>query len=563
MLKRKRIKQAAGILAAVSMLFCNVYGSGYGFQAAFQGNSLSVSYEMDDVGNGTMIYIFDTAVAEDGVIDEALLNSHLVYAGKAENKGVSVQLSDNAVYGTYTVIFGSAGLPSDKAGRMIYAVRVTETVKNEATTAILGASDPDAALAQITQYNGVAYQVDLTNAEAQKQLIYDLIQENGISDVTAMGEILAQADAIYTMASLNQADLVQALKDNQTILDLDSDIETYAAETAAFAVSRQGEFAASLAAAKQAAKESLALAALNGAPNSQVIPVIEKYGTIFGITTLPSNLTSANEYAVSTILEGITFTTVASVSTELANAIVQASNTGGSAGGSSGGGGGGGGYSGGGSSASYSGSLGVPSVSDKELQEQIREEYGASGLISFSDIQDYGWATDAISYVSNHGIMTGSGDGTFRPGDSITREEYVKVIIEAVLDGALETSALRFEDVEDAWYKPYIETAVAKQIIKGISETEFGVGKKLTRQDAAVILVRGAEVMYKTLNKAQTLVDFSDYDTVADYAKVSVDMLARAQIISGFEDGSFRPEETVTRAQVAKIIYAYHNNINQ
>ena len=70
------------------------------------------------------------------------------------------------------------------------------------------------------------------------------------------------------------------------------------------------------------------------------------------------------------------------------------------------------------------------------------------------------------------------------------------------------------------------------------------------------MLLRAAEAYYKNLEKKTTLIDFTDYDTVSDYAVVAVDTLARAQIINGFEDGSFRPQDNITRAEIAKVIYA-------
>ena len=179
-----------------------------------------------------------------------------------------------------------------------------------------------------------------------------------------------------------------------------------------------------------------------------------------------------------------------------------------------------------------------------------------------TDIDGYGWAKDAIGYLCENGVMTGDGDGSFRPGDTITREELVKILIAAFNKGKTENASTSFADVMDEWYKPYVETAYAKGIIKGKSETEFGIGEAITREDASVMIVRTAEVYYKTFNRGQTLVDIPDFDSVADYAKESVDMLTRAKIISGFEDGSFRPAQSVTRAEAAKMIYNCIMNLN-
>ena len=71
------------------------------------------------------------------------------------------------------------------------------------------------------------------------------------------------------------------------------------------------------------------------------------------------------------------------------------------------------------------------------------------------------------------------------------------------------------------------------------------------------MLQRAAEATYHDITKKQTLVGFTDQDSIADYARIAVDMLARAQIFNGFEDGSFRPQARITRAEVAKVIYGF------
>ncbi len=134
-------------------------------------------------------------------------------------------------------------------------------------------------------------------------------------------------------------------------------------------------------------------------------------------------------------------------------------------------------------------------------------------------------------------------------------KKLTKILIVAFNDGKTVEKKLKFTDVSDEWYKPYIETAFSMGIVNGISEDAFGVGQLLTREDAAVMLQRTMDATYKEIVKKQTLVSFTDKDEISDYAKVSVDILARAQIFNGFEDGSFRPKNNITRAEIAKVVY--------
>jgi hypothetical protein len=110
-----------------------------------------------------------------------------------------------------------------------------------------------------------------------------------------------------------------------------------------------------------------------------------------------------------------------------------------------------------------------------------------------------------------------------------------------------------FDDVsEDRWSHQYILIAASAGIVNGVTEDEFKPGNEVTRQDAAVMLARLCE---KKGIKLEGQVTSTDSAQIADYAKESVEKLKAANIISGFEDGSFRPLEVLTRAQAAKLIY--------
>jgi hypothetical protein len=122
--------------------------------------------------------------------------------------------------------------------------------------------------------------------------------------------------------------------------------------------------------------------------------------------------------------------------------------------------------------------------------------------------------------------------------------------------GILDNDAIvGFVDVAtNEWYYPYIATAKKIGLAKGISENEFGVGIKISRQDMATMLYRAVQLQNIELNNAEQI-EFIDDDSIADYAKEAVNIMQKSQIINGFEDGSFRPNDIASKAQAAKIIY--------
>ena len=87
-----------------------------------------------------------------------------------------------------------------------------------------------------------------------------------------------------------------------------------------------------------------------------------------------------------------------------------------------------------------------------------------------------------------------------------------------------------------------------------MSESVFGKGYNITREDMAVLCANAASIT------ADGEADFKDKDTIADYALAKESALSRAGIIKGFDDNTFRPKNNATRAQAASIIY---NLINQ
>ena len=211
--------------------------------------------------------------------------------------------------------------------------------------------------------------------------------------------------------------------------------------------------------------------------------------------------------------------------------------------GSSSGGGGGGGSSGSGSgSASGGRTVEVP------LPVNAPEK---SSEFEFEDVSSDFWAAQSIYDMVRRDII--SKDTRFRPEDSITREEFVKLVVEAfgLYSSTAETD---FDDVgRDAWYYGYVASAVRSGIVQGLDGSLFGSGKNITRQDIAVIIERilrnhGAEL-------ADSGIMFSDSVDIADYAVNAVAALAKEGIITGMDNNTFAPADNATRAQAAVMIY--------
>ena len=177
---------------------------------------------------------------------------------------------------------------------------------------------------------------------------------------------------------------------------------------------------------------------------------------------------------------------------------------------------------------------------------QIQPEQSTSSL---SDINGH-WAQTQIELLATSGVISGYPDGTFGPARNVTRAEFAKMII-AFSGLSLEEGNDTFSDVDSTdWFLPYVLTAYNNGLVKGVSQTEFSPAGQITRQDVCVIICRYLD---DRIPLSENL-EFSDASQVAPYAEQAIAALSDAGIITGYADASFRPQNPITRAEVAVML---------
>ena len=286
-------------------------------------------------------------------------------------------------------------------------------------------------------------------------------------------------------------------------------------------------------------KTSNILYKLNTARFSSVKGLLETYASDLGITEDPvykaykkkANTGKVNE-AIASRLGDVKPQTVTDLMDEIETAMNSVKDTS-----SSGGGGTGGNYSGG---AVSKPDMVLP-VDRNPVEEKI-----------FDDVENDFWGKTAIKTLVEKKIVAGDGTGKFRPDDTVTREEFVKMVV-SVLGGIDESAVCDFDDVKDGdWCYKYVANAVSKGIVYGKDERNFGKGEGLSRQDMAVICMR---VAGDRLASVREDVAFADESNISDYAKEAVHKLYCAGIVSGTDNNNFAPSAYATRAQAAQILY--------
>lgn len=174
--------------------------------------------------------------------------------------------------------------------------------------------------------------------------------------------------------------------------------------------------------------------------------------------------------------------------------------------------------------------------------------------LNFADIDGVDWAVEAILGLADKGILNGKGEGLFKPHETVTREEFVKILI-----GAMNLSEMQYQnhfaDVkDDDWFVKYVNIAYEAGIVRGIDAANFGVGTSISRQDMAVMLYNALQYKGSELGNADTAA-FEDGGAIADYAKAAVDGMVSIGALNGVSDTRFEPAGEATRAQAATVIW--------
>ncbi|WP_217591728.1 S-layer homology domain-containing protein [Cohnella sp. GbtcB17] len=178
--------------------------------------------------------------------------------------------------------------------------------------------------------------------------------------------------------------------------------------------------------------------------------------------------------------------------------------------------------------------------------------------ISFDDLGGLPWAQDAIYGLAAKGVVQGVGNGRFDPNRSVTRAEFIAMLMKALdLNGAeVAASGSSFNDVaEGAWYADAVTAARKLGIVNGRSATKFGVSDPITRQDMAVMVDRALTAIGHAETAASVSTAFVDQDAISGYAREAVEAIRRAGIIQGTDGNRFEPFSHTTRAQSAAVIY--------
>lgn len=181
---------------------------------------------------------------------------------------------------------------------------------------------------------------------------------------------------------------------------------------------------------------------------------------------------------------------------------------------------------------------------------------------TYSDVPENAWYTGYVNKISELKGFAGYEDNTFRPDNQITQEEFVKTVVALTVGEQPEATGENTEPKRswkncwDNWAQPYLNKAMEMGLITE-DDTDFRYnGLPCTRGNMAKIATRAFEYLKEediadTSTYATKLKDYSD---IPDKFKKYVLQAYGKGIISGYEDGTFRADGILTRAEASSVL---------
>ena len=176
------------------------------------------------------------------------------------------------------------------------------------------------------------------------------------------------------------------------------------------------------------------------------------------------------------------------------------------------------------------------------IKIEAKDEKGAISKLEYKVTKNAVETVKAISYIK------GYPDGTFKPQANVTRAEAAQMFATLLNGGANfgTSSATRFSDASDNWFSKAVNYVVAKGLISGYPDGTFKPNESITRAEFAQMISGYVK------NEKKSTTDFQD---VKDHwAKDAIDKLYGNKNVSGYPDGSFKPNAKITRAEAVTIL---------
>ena len=188
----------------------------------------------------------------------------------------------------------------------------------------------------------------------------------------------------------------------------------------------------------------------------------------------------------------------------------------------------------------------------------------APAPLPFEDVAPGAWYESAVRYAYFHNIMEGMSETEFAPATALTRAMAVQILynLEGQPDLSSENLGYPYEDVDaQAWYGNAVYWARITGVATGYGDGTFQPGDSITRQEFAQMLYNYAKYKDYDLSAEGDLSTFPDANSIADWAEAAMSWANGNQLINGHDDGTIDAAGMGTRAQAASILMKFDQNL--
>jgi len=181
----------------------------------------------------------------------------------------------------------------------------------------------------------------------------------------------------------------------------------------------------------------------------------------------------------------------------------------------------------------------------------------------FNDVSEDDWYYAYVQEAYEKGYMQGTSDNDFDPDGQMTRAMVITVLYRLAGEPATDGTSADTSLTQD-WYKDAVSWAYGEDIAKGTGDNTFGPDLSITREQLVVFLYRyaqaqGMDTSYASGTKA---LDYDDWQTVPPYAQDAMRWAVESGIIEGMTESNIAPQGTATRAQFAAILSRFDSLVN-
>ncbi len=169
--------------------------------------------------------------------------------------------------------------------------------------------------------------------------------------------------------------------------------------------------------------------------------------------------------------------------------------------------------------------------------------------LPFNDIESH-WAEPAIARVHNLGIVSGTGGDTFSPNENLTRAQACVLLCKMLDIKPMESAPYVPADIQGHWAEGYMLSAIYRRLFEGYPDGTYRPSEPVTRQEMAALIEKTLHLP-ETIDFNQKL--FTDVNPQS-WSNRAIITLAVYNVVSGYTDGSFRPLDTVLRAEAVSMI---------